>query len=86
MSFYTYYVSKIAKGELAMKEDRLEDEDDETFMRRIIFAEEDRHLFTAAPWHGGFRWFRSPNVVPIEQRRKKKNCPPTVGDFRDPAA
>jgi hypothetical protein len=35
---------------------------DESFFRRIVFPEEDRHLFT----HGGFRWFRSPNVVPIE--------------------
>jgi hypothetical protein len=36
------------------------------FFRQVVFAEEDRHLFTTAPWHGGFRWFRSLNVVPIE--------------------
>jgi hypothetical protein len=43
---------------------------DETFFRRIVFAEEDRHLFTTAPWRGEYRWFRSPNVVPIEHWRR----------------
>jgi hypothetical protein len=52
--------------------------EDEAFLRRITFAEEDRHLFTAMPWGGGYRWFRSPNVVPIEryQAAKKKLIPP----------
>ena len=40
--------------------------EDEAFLRQFVFPEEDRHLFTSAPWRGGFRWFRSPNVVPIE--------------------
>jgi hypothetical protein len=39
------------------------DEADETFMREITPAEEDLHLFTSAPWRGGYRWYRSPNVV-----------------------
>ena len=39
---------------------------DESFLRQVVFPEEDRHLFTTAPWHGGFRWFRSANVLPIE--------------------
>jgi hypothetical protein len=39
---------------------------DEIFLRRIVFPEEDRHLFTTAPWRGEYRWFRSANVVPIE--------------------
>jgi hypothetical protein len=43
---------------------------DETFLRRIVFAEEDRYLFTTAPWRGEYRWFRSPNVVPIEHWRR----------------
>jgi hypothetical protein len=29
--------------------------------------EEDRHLYTAAPWKGEFRWFRSDNVVCLEK-------------------
>jgi hypothetical protein len=43
---------------------------DESFLRGVVFPEEDRHLFTTAPWHGGFRWFRSANVVPIEYWRR----------------
>jgi hypothetical protein len=49
-----------------------QDAEDEAFLRRIIFPEEDRHLFTSTPWRGGYRWFRSPNVVPIEQARQRK--------------
>jgi hypothetical protein len=45
--------------------------DDEAFLRTVIFPEEDRRLFTTAPWGGGFRWFRSPNVVPLERYREK---------------
>ena len=39
------------------------DEDDETFMRRITFAEEDRHRFTSTPWR---RWIP---LVPVGERR-----------------
>ena len=45
------------------------EEDDEAFLRRIIFPEEDRHLFTSTPWRGGYRWFRSENIVCIEHYR-----------------
>jgi hypothetical protein len=63
------------------------DEDDETFMRRITFAEEDRHRYTSTPWRRGFRWFRSENVVPMERwRRKKSGEEDSAGDIRDPAA
>ena len=44
--------------------------EDEAFLRQFVFPKEDRHLFTTAPWRGGFRWFRSPNVVPIEFGRQ----------------
>jgi hypothetical protein len=50
-----------------------ESEEDEAFLRRIIFCEEDRRKFTSAPWTGGFRWFRSPNIIPLEQWRKRHN-------------
>jgi hypothetical protein len=43
---------------------------DEAFLRHVTFPEEDRHFYTTTPWQGGFRWFRSPNVVPIEQWRQ----------------
>jgi hypothetical protein len=46
-----------------------EDEEDEAFLRRLVLPEEDRRrLSPTMPWTGGWRWFRSPNVV----------CPRTV--------
>jgi hypothetical protein len=42
------------------------------FLREWTFPEEDRALFTTASWRGEYRWFRSPNVIPIEQWRRKK--------------
>ena len=46
------------------------DEDaDEVFLRSIIFPEEDRLQLTTAAWRGGFRWFRSPNIIPLEKFR-----------------
>ena len=47
-------------------------DDDEAFLRALVVPEEDRRQFTAAPWRGEFRWFRSPNVVPIERWRLRK--------------
>jgi hypothetical protein len=41
-------------------------------LREWTFPEEDRALYTTAPWRGEYRWFRSPNVVPIEEWRRKK--------------
>jgi hypothetical protein len=43
---------------------------DESFLRSVVFPEEDRHVFTTAPWRGEYRWFRSLNVVPIEHWRR----------------
>lgn len=50
-------------------------EDDETFLRRFVVPAEDRYLFTTAPWDGGYRWFRSTNVVPIERWRRSNPRP-----------
>jgi hypothetical protein len=41
----------------------------ENLLQQCTWPEEDRHLFTSAPWDGGYRWFRSSNVVPLEQYR-----------------
>jgi hypothetical protein len=53
--------------------------EDEAFLRRFVVPEEDRSRFTSAKWTetGGYRWFRSPNVVCIEHYRKKTpgRCP-----------
>jgi hypothetical protein len=44
--------------------------------RQLTFAEEDRRRLTAAPWTGGFRWFRTPNVVDLEcyRRQRQMTC------------
>ena len=46
-------------------------QEDEKFLREVVFPEEDRHLFTSARWRGEFRWFRSANVVPLEYWRRE---------------
>ena len=48
--------------------DRLARPTNEAFLRTIVPPEEDRRLYTTAPAKG-YRWFKSPNVVPIEQWR-----------------
>jgi hypothetical protein len=49
----------------------LDELDDEEFMRRLTWAEEDRHKFTSVPWSGGFRWFRSLNVIDLLRYRRR---------------
>jgi hypothetical protein len=39
------------------------------FARTVTLPEEDRARFTSAPWQGGYRWFRSSNVVKLERYR-----------------
>jgi hypothetical protein len=48
------------------------DADEETFARHLVEPEEDQRRTSAQPWRGGFRWFRSPNVVCIEKERRKR--------------
>jgi hypothetical protein len=55
-------------------------EDDEVFLRTVVFPEEERRLFTTTPWGGGFRWFRSANIVPIEKYREMKRKSRAVAD------
>ena len=46
-------------------------EDDEAFLRSLIRPEEDRRLLhPELPWQGGYRWFRSANVIPMERYRE----------------
>jgi hypothetical protein len=44
--------------------------DEETFFRHLTVPEEDRRFFTSVPWDGGFRWFKSSNVVCLERYRR----------------
>jgi hypothetical protein len=53
--------------------EQVEQEDDETFMRSLTWCEEDRRrLHPGVAWNGGYRWFRSPNVIPLERYRPFK--------------
>ena len=49
-------------------------------LRDWTFPEEERHLYTSAPWRGEYRWFRSSNVVPLavaeEARQPTKHGKP----------
>lgn len=45
--------------------------EDDTFWRRFTLPQEDREW----PWDGiGYRWFRSANVIPLEQERRRRGC------------
>jgi hypothetical protein len=43
--------------------------EEEAALRRYIMAEEDRAKLTSEKWIGGYRWFRSTNIVCIEHYR-----------------
>jgi hypothetical protein len=49
----------------------IEEGSEDAFWRKLILPEEDR-LANGTVYRGGYRWFRSPNVIPIEQYRKRK--------------
>jgi len=74
--FYVFPVLKEYAGSklmvMAMDPAR-HDEDEVAWWRTFVFPEEDRPLFTTAKWDGGYRWFRAPNVVCLEQYRRKKH-------------
>jgi hypothetical protein len=48
---------------------------EEQFFRKMMFPEEERHTFTSQRWNGGFRWFRSENVICLEHYRKAGHEP-----------
>jgi hypothetical protein len=40
------------------------------FNRRFIMSEEDRRAYpTARQWNGGYRWFRTANVIDLQNYR-----------------
>ena len=41
-----------------------QDAEDESFLRKVVLSEEDRRRY-GVPWSGGYRWFRSPNVIDL---------------------
>jgi hypothetical protein len=52
--------------------------EEEESLRRYILSEEDRATLTGEKWNGGYRWFRSDNVVCLEHyvRADKANQAP----------
>jgi hypothetical protein len=63
-------------GTGAMKRTEVEaplKDEEGSLWRRLVLPEEDKRQLGLPLWDGiGYRWFRSPNVVPIEQRRRKR--------------
>jgi hypothetical protein len=46
--------------------------EEETYLQTFVFPIEDRHRYTTEPWQGtAYRWFRSPNITPIEHWRRR---------------
>jgi hypothetical protein len=54
------------------------DPDDE-LVRRLVVPEEDRRRLTSRPSGMACRWFRTPNIVPIEHYRLSGRPPAPVG-------
>jgi hypothetical protein len=52
---------------------------EELFWMGLVVCEEDQPRFTTFKQRGAFRWFRSPNIVPIEKYRRPS---PLDGDRR----
>ena len=45
-------------------------DDEHSFARSVTLPEEDRAKYTSVGWEGGYRWFRSPNVICLEKARR----------------
>jgi len=43
---------------------------EEEFFLTLTWPQEDRRRFTIATWSGGYRWFKSDNITPIEYYRR----------------
>jgi hypothetical protein len=47
-------------------------DEEHAFARQLTIPEEDRAKYTSMKWQGGYRWFRSPNVICLEKARRLK--------------
>jgi hypothetical protein len=57
-----------------------EADEDEAFLRSVVLCEEERRrLYPGVEWRGGFRWFRSANVIPMERFRPSRQRPQPSG-------
>jgi len=59
------------RNKMGMISDAIARYDDEhSFARSVTLPEEDRAKYTSVGWEGGYRWFRSPNVICLEKARR----------------
>jgi hypothetical protein len=56
-----------------MSQPVVDEEEDEDFLRSLVLPQEDC-LRLGVAWRGGYRWFRSPNVVCLEQYRRRRTA------------
>ena len=47
-------------------------DDEHAFARQLTLPEEDRVKYMSAKWDGGYRWFRSVNIICLEKYRRIK--------------
>jgi hypothetical protein len=47
-------------------------DEEHAFARQLFLPEEEREKYPAVKWDGGYRWFRSPNVICLEKYRRLK--------------
>jgi hypothetical protein len=43
--------------------------DDSAFWQKLTLPVDERSQWTTAKWDGSHRWFKSPNVIPLERYR-----------------
>jgi hypothetical protein len=51
-------------------------EDEDAFWRKLVLPQEER-MRLGIPWQGGYRWFKSVNIIPIERGRKNRDSQTT---------
>jgi hypothetical protein len=47
-------------------------DEEHAFARQLFLPEEERAKYTTVKWDGGYRWFRSANVICLEKYRRLK--------------
>jgi hypothetical protein len=43
--------------------------DESAFWQKLVLSEEERAPWTTVKWDRSYRWFQSPNVIPLERYR-----------------
>ena len=64
----------MAKSQIGLSEALAEYESEHALERRFLLPVEDRlRLMPSARWQGGYRWFRSANIICLEKIRLLKS-------------